>query len=86
MNKVENKTCDYCNKNKSFEEEANKQLIQKSLKNEIDVGLEIDRGKLVLWVDNLTYYDNGNLSQSDDLTSKKINYCPMCGRRLDGKE
>lgn len=76
------KRCDYCDKKKTFEEEANKQLIQKNLKNEISVGLEIDRGKLVLWADNLTYYDTDKFSQSDDLTSKKINYCPMCGRKF----
>lgn len=79
--------CQYCIKKKTFEEEANKQLIVKSLKNEIDVGLEIDRGKLVLWTDNLTYYNKPDwFSSSDCLTSKKINYCPMCGRKLDGNE
>lgn len=76
------KRCEYCDKKKTFEEEANKQLIQKNLKNEISVGLEIDRGKLVLWADNLTYYDTDKFPQSDDLTSKKINYCPMCGRKF----
>lgn len=75
--------CKYCDKEKSFEEEANERLITKSFKNEIDVMLEIDRGKLVLWADNLTYYDKPNwLEKSDELTSKKINYCPMCGRKL----
>jgi len=74
--------CEYCNKEKSFEEEANKSLISKTLKNEVSVGLEIDRGKLVLWADNLTYYGTDKFSQSDDLTNKKINYCPMCGRKL----
>ena len=45
--------------------------------------LEIDRGKLVLWADNLTYYDKPNwFETSDCLTSKKINYCPMCGKKL----
>lgn len=74
--------CEYCNKRKTFEEEANKQIITKSLKNEIDVGLEIDRGKIVIWADNLIYYGTEKFSHSDDLASKKINYCPMCGRKL----
>ena len=75
--------CDYCNKKKSFEEEANKHLISKSFKNEIDAIIEIDRGKLCVWVDNLTYYDKPDWFKSSDcLTSKKINYCPMCGRKL----
>lgn len=75
--------CMYCSKKKSFEEEANKRIITKSFKNEIDVMLEIDRGKLVLWADNLTYYDKPNwFETSDCLTSKKINYCPMCGKKL----
>ena len=75
--------CIYCNKKKSFEEEANKRIISKELKNEISVMLEIDRGKLVLWADNLTYYDKPDwFKLSDDLINKKINYCPMCGRKL----
>ena len=76
--------CQYCSKKKSFEEEANKRIIDKSFKNEIDVMLEIDRGKLVLWADNLTYYDKPDWFKSSDcLTSKKINYCPICGRNLE---
>lgn len=79
--------CEYCNKKKQFEEEANKSIINKSFKNQIDVILEIDRGKLTLWCDNLTYYDKENwFKNSDKITSKKINYCPMCGRKLGGKE
>jgi len=75
--------CNYCNKPKEFEEQANKPIINKNLKNEIDVILEIDRGKLVLWCDNLTYYEKENWFQnSDKIASKKINYCPMCGRKL----
>ena len=75
--------CQYCNKEKEFEEQANKRLIDKRFKNEIDAMIEIDRDKLVLWVDNLTYYDKPNwFNTSDCLTSKKINYCPMCGRKL----
>lgn len=76
--------CNYCNKKKDFEEQANKLIINKSFKNEVDVILEIDRGKLCLFVDNLTYYDKDNwLEKSSCLTSKKINYCPMCGRKLN---
>lgn len=75
--------CEYCNKKKSFEEEANKSIISKEFKNEIDVILEIDRNKLCLFVDNLTYYNKDNwFEKSSCLTSKKINYCPMCGRKL----
>ncbi len=75
--------CVYCNKKKSFEEEANKRIIDKSFKNEIDAMLEIDKDKLTLWVDNITYYDKQNwFSTSDCITSKKIYYCPMCGRKL----
>ena len=73
--------CDYCNKKKSFEEEANKRLISKSFKNGIDAIIEIDRGKLCLWVDNPDLY--GTDIPSDGLVSKKINYCPMCGRKLE---
>ena len=76
--------CNYCNKKKEFEEEANNSLITKQLKNEVSSILEIDKDKLVLWVDNLTYYDKPDwFSKSDCITSKKINYCPMCGRKLN---
>ena len=75
--------CQYCNKEKEFVEQANKRLIDKRFKNEVDAMVEIDRDKLVLWVDNLTYYNKPDwFSTSDCLTSKKINYCPMCGRKL----
>jgi len=74
--------CQYCDKKKTFEEEANKSLISKSFKNGIDTIIEIDRGKLCVWVDNPEYY--GTDIQSDGLASKKINYCPMCGRKLNG--
>lgn len=75
--------CDYCNKKKSFPEEANKRIVMKSFKNEVDVGLEIVDGKLSLWADNLTYYKDDDLRmKSDDIINKKINYCPMCGRKL----
>ena len=40
--------CNYCNKHKEFEEEANKSLISKDFKNDVSVSLEIDRGKLCL--------------------------------------
>lgn len=72
--------CQYCDKKKSFEEEANKRLILKDLKNSTSVIVEIDRGKLVTWVDNPEYY--GTEFPSDAIVSKKINYCPMCGRKL----
>lgn len=74
------KECEYCNKKKSFKEETNKQLIFKALKNNVDVILEIDKNKLCLWVDNPEYY--GTDFKSDCIVNKKINYCPMCGRKL----
>lgn len=72
--------CEYCSKKKTFKEEANKSLISKSLRNAVDIVIEIDRGKLCVWVDNPEYY--GTKFPSDGLASKKINYCPMCGKKL----
>jgi len=72
--------CNYCNKPKQFEEEANKILMEKELKNNVDVIVEIDKGKLCVWVDNPEYY--GTDICSDDIVSKKIKYCPMCGDKL----
>ena len=77
------KRCQYCDKLKSFPEEANKSLISYSFKNEIDGGLEIFENKLSFWVDNLTYYNNDELiGKSDDIKNININYCPMCGKKL----
>ena len=77
--------CNYCNKPKDFEEEANKSLISKDFKNDVSVSLEIDRGKLWLSTENVLIYKNTNWEQIEGvwcLTSKKINYCPMCGRKF----
>lgn len=77
--------CNYCNKHKEFEEQANKSLISKDFKNDVSVSLEIDRGKLYLSTENVLIYKNTNWEQIEGvwcLTSKKINYCPMCGRKL----
>ena len=75
--------CNYCNKPKEFEEQANQPLINKRFKNQIDTILEIDKDKLVLWCDNLTYYDKEDwFKNSDKSTLKKINYCPICGRKI----
>ena len=77
--------CNYCNKPKEFKEQANKSLISKDFKNDVSVSLEIDRGKLCLSTENVLIYKNTNWEQIDGawcLTSKKINYCPMCGRKL----
>lgn len=79
--------CNYCNKKKQFKEEANKRIIVKNLKNQVDVILEIDKDNLSLWCDNLIYYDREDwFKNSDKITLKKINYCPMCGRKLGDKE
>ena len=76
--------CEYCNKEKEFVEQANKILISKDFKNEVSASLEIDRGKLVLSTENIYMYRHTIWGCKDGwcLTSKKINYCPMCGRKL----
>lgn len=76
--------CEYCNKEKAFEEQANKSLISKDLKNEVSVVVEIDRGKLVISTENIFMYQQTvwGCEGGWSLTSKKINYCPMCGRKL----
>ena len=79
--------CNYCNKPKEFEEQANKPLINKRFKNQIDTIIEIDKDKLVLWCDNLTYYDKEDwFKDSDKHTLKKINYCPICGRKIGSEK
>lgn len=77
--------CNYCKKKKEFEEQANDSLISKDLKNDISIILEIDRGKLVLSTENIFMYKKTTWGCREGwvLTSKKINYCPMCGRKLN---
>lgn len=76
--------CQYCEKEKRFEEEANKRIINKRLKNEIDIMVEIDKNNLIAWCDNLTCYNKPDWVKNSDCIAKiKINYCPMCGRKLE---
>lgn len=71
--------CKYCEKDGYYN--RNKSLISKTLKNNIDIDLSINvkDKKLVASIENLT------MSVEDNnwvLPTKKINYCPMCGRRF----
>lgn len=71
--------CEYCKKDGYYN--YNKSLISKTLKNKVNIDLSInvkDR-KLVASIENLT------MSVEDNnwfLPTKKINYCPICGRKL----
>ena len=71
--------CEYCKKDGYYN--CNKSLISKTLKNKVNIDLSInvkDR-KLVASIENLT------MSVEDNnwfLPTKKINYCPICGRKL----
>lgn len=75
--------CEYC-KNDGYYN-RNKSLISKILKNNVDIDLAInvkDR-KIVASIENLIMsVKDGNWF----LPTKKINYCPMCGRKLAEKE
>ena len=67
--------CEYC-KNDGYYK-ANKSLISKTLKNNVDIDLSINvkDKKLVVSIENLT------MSVEDDnwfLPTKKINFCPIC--------
>lgn len=71
--------CEYC-KNDGYYK-RNKSLISKTLKNSVDIDLSIDvkDKKIVASIENL------NMENYEDnwiINTKKINYCPMCGRRL----
>ena len=71
--------CKYC-KNDGYYK-RNKSLISKTLKNDVDIDFSIDvkDEKIVASIENFkieTYEDNWVI------TTKKINYCPMCGRKL----
>ena len=72
--------CKYCEKDGYYE--RNKSLISKTLKNNVDIDLSINvkDKKLVASIENLTMNPEDN---NWILPSKKINFCPMCGRRLD---
>lgn len=71
--------CEFC-KNDGYYK-ANKSLISKTLKNNVDIDVQINvkDKRLSLSIENLsvkTYDDNWII------TTKRINYCPMCGRKL----
>lgn len=72
--------CEYCGKDGYYN--RNKSLISKTLKNNVDIDLSINvkDKKLVASIENL------KMKVEEDnwiLFIKRINYCPMCGRRLD---
>lgn len=73
------KECEYC-KNDGYCN-RNKSLISKTLKNNVDIDLSINvkDKKIVASIENLSIktYDNNWI-----ITTKKINYCPICGRKL----
>lgn len=71
--------CKYCEKDGYYE--RNKSLISKTLKNNVDIDLSINvkDKKIVASVENLAMSIEEN---NWFLPTKKINYCPMCGRRL----
>ena len=76
---IEKKMCKYCKKDGYYE--RNKSLISKTLKNNVDIDLSINvkYKKLVVSTENL------KMKVEEDnwiLSTKRINYCPMCGRRL----
>ncbi len=71
--------CKYCNNDGYLK--PNKSLISKTLKNNVDIDTQINvkDKKLAMSIENLSMktYDNNWI-----ITTKKINYCPMCGRKL----
>lgn len=71
--------CEYCNKDGYYN--RNKSLISKTLKNDVDIDLSINvkDKKIVASIENLTISPENN---NWFLPTKKINYCPMCERRL----
>lgn len=71
--------CEYCGKDGYYNQ--NKSLISKILKNNVDIDLSINvkDKKLVASVENLAMSIEEN---NWVLPTKKINYCPMCERRL----
>ena len=71
--------CKYC-KNDGYYN-PNKSLISKTLKNNVNIDLSINvkDKKLVASIENLKKsIENNNWC----LSTRKINYCPMCGKKL----
>lgn len=71
--------CKYCEKDGYYN--RNKSLISKTLRNDVDIDLSINvkDKKIVASVENLAMSIEEN---NWYLPTKKINYCPICGRRL----
>lgn len=76
MNTKKTIKCEYCKEHKS--------LIFKTLSNDIDIVLEINKNKLTLFTDNLSiHYKEDNWQKITDKTETiKIKYCPICGEKL----
>ena len=75
--------CKYCGKDGYYN--RNKSLISKILKNgvDIDIAINVKDKKIVASVENL------KMKPEEDnwfYSIKKINYCPMCGRKLKKEE
>ncbi len=71
--------CEYCSKDGYYN--RNKSLISKTLKNNVDIDLSINvkDKKLVASIENLTM----NLEDNNwILPTKKINFCPMCRKKV----
>ena len=71
--------CKYCENDGYYN--RNKSLISKTLKNkvDIDIAISVKYKKIVASIENL------NMKPEEDnwfLPAKKINYCPICGRKI----
>lgn len=81
--------CKYCNPEREFLEEdefVNSLICHRDLKNGVYEGLEIgiDKDKLSIFavIPLKVGFSTVHASYTKNLD---IKYCPMCGRRLDGK-
>lgn len=86
-------TCKYCNNNPSFNEELERVYVDKYIYNDnVDDSKDISQrilitdNKLRVEIDKCELNFDGYSDEDSYRIETKINYCPMCGRKLKGDD
>lgn len=85
--------CKYCNNNPSFDEEVERVYVDKYIYNnneddskDLYQRILITDNKLRIEIDKFELNFDGYFDEDSYRIETKINYCPMCGRKLKGDD
>lgn len=85
--------CKYCNNNPSFDEEVERVYVDKYIYNnneddskDLYQRILIIDNKLRIEIDKFELNFDGYCDEDCYRIETKINYCPMCGRKLKGDD